>query len=478
MEHPADQLRDAIEAFRHDETMERARRWRDVDGAESEAAVASRHRRLADVDRARALLDEAVEAGIDETSAAALRAHVARAAADVKLAAGRDALERAARARLRFGREAGSVDDALGALGSDDPERARMAAGALSDLADRIGLTLAQAKEASDEVGLSVFRGGDRPPDAGPAGPALVELAESLIVSTEDVAHEARGWLAPPERSAHALLSRLAQQEAARFAPPRDRYRRWSNGISALGFERDLAARVRVAGTHPFPGPRARILFARVPGDLRIFEAPREWGVASELAAGAALGRALAHALTTPALPLEHRRPLAATVARGVGVILAQLLADRVYLVRSRGLTGADADRLGRAAGAMLLLSARCRAAAVVARGGSRNVGELEENAAAALSRALGADVSIALARLAVVTPAASGPRFRATLHGMSIAWQMRERFDEDWFMNPKVAEPLRAATAQGGLLAIEELSESLGATPDLAPKRLAELFG
>ncbi len=478
MDDPAAQLREALEAFRHEEAMERARRWRGIDGAESERAVARRHRRLGDVTQVRALLEDVTRAGVDSAGAAALRAHLARAAADLVLAPARDALEAAGGVELRFGRDKGNVDDALVALSASDPERQTFAAAALEAHASRVGEHLAQAKGEADREGLRVFAGGARPPDAGPEAQALAELAESLLAATDDVAHEVRGWLAPTGSSVFELMPRLALPEASSFVPRRDRYRRLSEGVAALGFEGDLASRVRVAGTHPFPGPRARVVLARTPTDARLFESRREWGVASELSGAAVLGRALAHVLAAPALPLEHRRPLGATVARAFGVIVAQLIGDRVHLIRRRGMTAADADRLGRAAGALGVLTARLRAAAVTARAASRSPAELEEQAAAAASRALGADVPIALARLAVVTPAAAGPRFRATLHGLGLAWQLRERFDEDWFDNPKAAEPLRAAAARGGLLSVEDFAAELGATPELAPRRLAELFG
>jgi hypothetical protein len=370
------------------------------------------------------------------------------------------------------------VESAFDALSFEDGERRGHAEGVLLTLAEGIAASLEDARRDAHRAGAAVFAGGERPPDAGPDAARLAEDAERLLVETEDVAFEARAWLVARGASYFDLLSAFRFSPVAGLTPARDRFRRLSSGLSALGFERDLGARVQLGGTHPFPGPRARVLLPRVPGDVRVFTSRVERGVASEMAGAEALGRALAHALVAPALDVEHRRPLAGSFARGLGVVVAQLVADRVNVRRSRHLDGAAADRLGRAAGALLLFTARVRAAAVLARLEPGKPEELAERGAATLERALGVRVPIAHARLFVETPAAVGPRHRATIAGLAIGFQLRERYDEDWFENPRAAEPIRAAAARGGLSSIEDFAESLGATPDLAPKRLVELFG
>jgi len=52
----------------------------------------------------------------------------------------------------------------------------------------------------------------------------------------------------------------------------------------------------------------------------------------------------------------------------------------------------------------------------------------------------------------------------RAALAAPAIAMALRERYDEDWFRNPRVAEPLRAAATRGGTLAVERWAEEVGA--------------
>jgi len=479
MEDPAEHLREALEAFRHDEAMERVRRWRGTEGAEREAEVAARHRRLAGTGRIRAALDDASRGGtLDAEDEAALRAHLARAAADIELAPARDHLERLCRTRFALRGKHWRIEPALDALSHDFEERRGEAEAALLELASGAGEALGAARMNADRAGLAVLEGAERAPDAGPAPGALTESAEALLDATDDVADVVRRWLIGQGRSFFDLLPALAFTEASVHVPRRDRFRRLSKSLGALDFEKDLAARVRVGGTHPFPGPRARVVLPRVPGDARIFESQAERGVLSEVAAADAVGRALGHVLAAPALPVEHCRPLAGTVSRAMGVLFAQLLGDRAYLRRTRGFSEADADRFGRAAGASLCLLSRVRAATLLARAASSERSSLAEDGATALERALGVPVPPEVALLVVGTPAAFGPRHRATVMGLAVAWQLRERFDEDWFSNPRAAEPLRAAASRGGRLSIEAFAEELGATPDHGAARLAELFG
>ena len=51
----------------------------------------------------------------------------------------------------------------------------------------------------------------------------------------------------------------------------------------------------------------------------------------------------------------------------------------------------------------------------------------------------------------------------------------LRERFDEDWFRNPRAAEPLRAAASRGLGLSIEAWTAELGATAPLAIAAIVE---
>ncbi|RLB52269.1 MAG: hypothetical protein DRJ42_15335, partial [Deltaproteobacteria bacterium] len=434
MTNPLQRLRWALEAYREDEAKERVRRFRGAEGAESEEAVAERHWKFGDVDEVREMLSLAFGGGgLADINQAALRAHAARAAADIALAPGRDVLEAASVAKVKIGRSQVGIEDALDAFASDHRDKRTDGRNALTEGAEAIARVLGAAKHRADEAGLAVFRGGEAPPDAGPPRGDLVDEARGFLAATDDIAEEARRYLAPEERVLHVLLGGLRAPEAGARVPRGGRFRRLADDIRALGFEGDLRARVRTGGTHPFPGPKARVVVVSAPGDVRLFEGARERGVLSELAAAEALGRALGHVLVSPGLPVEERRPLAGSVPRALGMLSAQLVADRVLLTRGRRLGANEADVLGRTAAAALVLLARVRAAALVARVTEQSPEAQAEAGSTLLQRALGVPVPIEHARLAVVLPAAHGPRFRGTVVGLGLAVALRERFDEDW---------------------------------------------
>ncbi|MBW2462546.1 MAG: hypothetical protein JRH11_12930 [Deltaproteobacteria bacterium] len=479
MTNPLQRLRWALEAYRKDEATERDRRFRGVEGADSEEAVAERHWKFGDVDEVREMLSLAAGGGgLADINEAALRAHAARTAADFALAPGRDALEAASVARVKIGRNQVGIDDAFDAFASEHRDNRADAQSALVQGAESIGEVLGAARYRADEAGFAVFRGGEAPPDAGPPRGDLAEEAGDFLAATDDIAEEARRYLAPEERSLHVLLGGLRAPAAGAPVPRGGRFRRLADDIRALGFEGDLRARVRTGGTHPFPGPKGRVVVVSVPDDVRLFEAGRERGVTSELAAADALGRALGHVLVSPALPVEERRPLAGSVPRALGVLWSQLVADRVLLTRGRGLGSNQADVVGRSAAAILILLARVRAAALIARVTEKSPDTRAEAGSTLLQRALGVPVPIAHARLAVVLPAAHGPRFRGTVVGLGLAVALRERFDEDWFRNPRAAEPIRAAAVRGNMQDAETFLADLGGSSDMAGPRLGELFG
>jgi hypothetical protein len=501
-------VREAIEAFRADEAMERVRRARGVADADDETTVARRHRRLASEDALAVLGQAARELSNEEH--AALRAHLARARADVALAQARSMLAREALRALVVGRHETSPAAAFDELARTDVHERRLALfSALEARIEEAAPALAEARADADREGLTVLRGGAAPmpsrlvllptdvsppgeeapaaaatklPDAGPSADELRDRALACLAATdalvEDAVPFALSRVEGASRDLGSLVRALRAREQDGLVRRDGRFRRIAEDLGALGFERDLAARVAVHGTHDGLLPRTRLALVRVPGDVRILESKVELGVASELAAMEGLGRALGFALTAPALPIELRRPLAGSVARAIGVLFAQLLGDRAFLAGARSLGRRERDELGRRAALLLVLEARVHAAAIAARARARDAEARAEEGAALLARALGVHVPLAVARLVVVAPAALGPRFRARVAGLALGVAMRDRFDEDWYRNPRAAEPIRAAAARGALASAEDWLHELGGSADMAAPRLFELFG
>jgi hypothetical protein len=199
-----------------------------------------------------------------------------------------------------------------------------------------------------------------------------------------------------------------------------------------------------------------------------------ELGLASELSAADALGRAAAHVHASPALPFALRHASAGTVARALGSVSVMRFGEPVFLRKRRELNLRESGELARASAAFVLLETRLLAAAVLARGLSGP--DTEGRAHALAERALLGPVAPGAA-LFLVTRLSASSAFRGKVWGPGLAYTLRERFDEDWYANPHAGEPLRGAAARAGEFSVEGLGAELGARIEDGPRKLSELF-
>jgi hypothetical protein len=65
----------------------------------------------------------------------------------------------------------------------------------------------------------------------------------------------------------------------------------------------------------------------------------------------------------------------------------------------------------------------------------------------------------------------------RARIAGLAAHAALRERFDEDWFDNPRSAEPIRGVCMRGGTLDASRVCAELGGSLDAALPALLELL-
>jgi hypothetical protein len=205
-----------------------------------------------------------------------------------------------------------------------------------------------------------------------------------------------------------------------------------------------------------------------------VVPARAELGLASELSAADALGRAAAHVHASPALPFALRHASAGTVARALGSLSTLRFSEPAFWQKRRELNTREAGELARASAAFVLLETRLLAASVLARGLTGV--EASEPAQALAERALLGPVPPGAA-LFLLTRLSASSAFRGKVWGGGLVYALRERFNEDWYANPHAGEPLRGAAARAGDFSVEALAAELGARCEDGPRKLSELF-
>jgi hypothetical protein len=172
-------------------------------------------------------------------------------------------------------------------------------------------------------------------------------------------------------------------------------------------------------------------------------------GGASFVRAAEAWGRALRHAAVPRSLPFALARDPYPTEAWTFGGTLAAAVADRVFAKRKLGLTARAADAHTRALGRVLFRTLRGRAAEVLASLGAGD--ETEELTA----RLFGRPLTPALGSI-WSTGGFSGAsrldapaRLAGAIRAFDLFRTLVDRFDEDWFDNPRAGVHL--ASIGGG---------------------------
>lgn len=259
------------------------------------------------------------------------------------------------------------------------------------------------------------------------SGPSkLEELARAVLDATDPLASELHRDLRrrtgtgtlDPSRSIHESFARDAREG-------------WPARLSARWLEDVFRA------IAPRP-PRLASLPPAV-GGASFLRAAASWGFALRLAG---IPRALPFALARDPHPVE---------AHLFGGILAAAVADRVFAKRKLGIPSRPADTHARVLGRTLFLALRTRAAELLA--GMRDVprdDELEELTA----RLFGAPLPRALALawsfggLAGSARVDAPARFVGALRTHEVVRGLVDRFDEDWFDNPRAGAHLASVAA------------------------------
>jgi hypothetical protein len=452
-----------------------------LSGVPSDPRIAHRARAFLCSERGRELLSNSRDSGeLDEAGYAAVCAHVVRALVEQHF-------EKARSETSALETHEVSVEGDTRALGTLLGEWTGQRNAAQRDRLLR-SMAPALASFATELVGwrarvdslagaLLADLSPPRHPDAGPEGGSSA-LARDWLERTEDVAQEAlmvarRTLRLEAQTGFDALWLSLGQDFAGLFS--RDgRMRRLASDWEPLGLRRLLSARARAAPAHPGPFAAAHLVVLAAPLDVRVSPSAREYGLASELASAEAIGRAVGHVHASEALSPGLRHASVATVSRALGSLAVQRFLEPRFLRKVRGLSERESAGVARVAAAYYLLDSRLAAASVLTRGlhGASVLDEI----AVVVERALLGTVQPGPAAALALRLSPGGP-LRAKVHGPALSWALRERFDDDWYLNPRSAEPLRGALARAGELSIESFAEELGTSPQRAVEKVSELF-
>ena len=477
MTSPASELEQALAAYRREHG---SAYLRALAGEPLDPRVDARFRNRLLGERGRDWFEAARSSGeLDEAALAATGAHYARAALEQGYARARATVSGLLAREVSVEGETRALGALIGEwLGTSSPaQRDRLVRAMGPELIAVATDLVARRSDGEFAAGELIAQlAVARHPDAGPTTGAR-EQAESWLEGSAELTREALGFAQRAlGMEGHAGLDHLwlvLGQEFRGLFPREGRLRRLAEDWEPLGLRRLLSARARAAREHagPFVAPHLIVLSA--PREVRLSEAAREYGLASELASAEAIGRAVGLVHGSEGLPFALRFPAVGSVARAVGSLAVQRLLSPEFLRRARGLSAREAELIARLSSAWFLIDSRLAAAAALARG-LRGPSAIDE-AAALAERALLGPVPTAAALL--VLRASPGGPFRAKSHGPALAWVLREAFDADWYRNPRAAEPLRGALARAGAFSIEQFAEELGTSVERGIGKLSELF-
>jgi hypothetical protein len=254
----------------------------------------------------------------------------------------------------------------------------------------------------------------------GAPAAALGERAQRLLDATEPLAVELHKRT---QRAAGVARSAALGIDAA-FA--RDAREGWPSRLGARWLEESF-------GT----------LFPRSPRSLRI---PRAAAGASFLRAADVWGRAQRHAMTSRALPFTVSRDPYPNEAHMFGGALAIAVTDRVFARRRLGLPARQADAHERTLARVLFLTLRT-SAAVLALGvpAQPETSWIEELGARVFGAPLAGEVGAAWANggFSGASRVDAPARFVGAVRAFGLVQRLKERFDEDWFDNPRASAHL-----------------------------------
>lgn len=330
---------------------------------------------------------------------------------------------------------------------------------------------LAEARER----GARILARGPRGPDE--AQDETRERCARFLADTSDAAAElslrVRHAIGAADRGLLDLLRALSPEPLEPLVAPRTRARRLGSVFEALGLGRELGRCVSVERSRRL-ALAPRVVSGR--GRSTLFVGAIEVGLASERAFMGGLGQALALALVSPMTAIEHRHPALGTASAALGALFADTLGERA-LIATLFAAGAREERTLRTAShGQSLLGARLACARVlITDPGLEGDAEARERAAEALAEDPG-EIPIELALPCRQSHRRDLAEARARLAALALVPALRERYDADFYRNPRFADFVRGAAARGGALSAEGLVADAGGRLHDASQRATEI--
>lgn len=263
---------------------------------------------------------------------------------------------------------------------------------------------------------------------SGAAVSAVIDLARRVLDATEPVAVEQHKQR---RRREGALPPIVATLDDAFARDARDGWPAYLNPRWLEEVFRALAPRFPEHGDVKIPAPLGAASFLR---------AARSWGAALRRRGTA---RSLPFALARDPYPIE---------ALGLGDALALAVASRVFAKRKLGSPMRAADAHARSLGRVLFHELRVKAAMVILGGQeSRDDAQLEEMTARIFGAPLDRLLAAAWSHGGFASTYSEAPppaQLLGALRGYELARLFLDRFDEDWFDNPKAGAHIAAISA------------------------------
>lgn len=375
--------------------------------------------------------------------------------------------------------------------GTADPElRHRIENAYLEALDDELPLlqTLhARRREAVEELGYGSYLTGSE----FLSGIDLTRLADDaadFLAETDSLHRELLAWHLPRVAGVPVADATVADGLRLARAPHlddvftgRDLTRTLETALARGGLDTRGGGRIAVrvqrssgrpggATTHPVRVPEDVVVAVRLRPGRQVYAAFLR-----------AMGEAL-HAVHTPAdLPLEDRRLGDRSVPFAAGLLFESLLSTRAFVTRELEMPADQLTSYLRFSGTLELLRVRSLAAQhrFETEWGAAPGVVVPDRHAELLTAASGVGHDRRAALLAVRPGFAAARRLRASLLAPLLHARMRDRFDEDWYRNPRASGEMRGILSTGRVygaseLALQLASEPIGFAPFL--RRLEEL--